>query len=76
MCSNIQSTYIQGKPKDVEEEIKYYIKNVGNFKGGLAIFEYPSNKALNTPKENILAQRNAVLKWGNYDEKGIIEWLA
>lgn len=76
LSSNIQSTYILGKPKEIEEEIKYYIKNLGNHEGGLAIYEYTSNKVLRTPKENIIAQRNAVLKWGKYNEKGIIEWLA
>ena len=75
LSSNIQSTYILGTPKDVEEEIKYYIKEIGNNEGGLAIFEYPSNKSIGTPTRNIRAQRKAVLKWGNYNTHGVIDWL-
>lgn len=75
-CSNIQSTYINGTPKEVEEEVKYYIKEIGNNEGGLAIYEYPQNFALGTPKENIKAQRKAVKKWGNYNHEGVIDWLA
>ncbi|MBD3195565.1 MAG: hypothetical protein GF317_10945 [Candidatus Lokiarchaeota archaeon] len=76
LSSNIQSTYTLGTPEDVKEEIKTYIKEVGNNKGGLAIYEYPANTALGTPRENIIAQREAVEKWGKYNETGIIEWLA
>ena len=76
LCSNIQSTYIYGTPKEVEEEIKYYIKEIGKNEGGLAIWEYPSNKSIGTPKKNIRAQRKATLKWGNYNENGLIDWLA
>ncbi|MGV9198760.1 MAG: uroporphyrinogen decarboxylase family protein [Promethearchaeia archaeon] len=75
LSSNIQTTYVKGTPEEVEEEIKYYIKEVGNNEGGLAIYEYPQNYSLGTPKENIKAQREAVLKWGNYDENHKIEWL-
>ncbi|MGV9205792.1 MAG: uroporphyrinogen decarboxylase family protein, partial [Promethearchaeia archaeon] len=75
LSCNIQSTYVNGTPADVEQEIKNYIKNVGNNQGGLAVYEYTSNNALGTPRENIRAQREAVEKWGQYDEKGKIEWL-
>ncbi len=75
LSSNIQSTYTLGTPKDVEKEIKYYIKEVGNNNGGLAIYEYMSNKALRTPKENIIAQREAVEKWGNYNDDNKIDWI-
>ncbi|MHA1272936.1 MAG: uroporphyrinogen decarboxylase family protein [Promethearchaeota archaeon] len=75
LSSNIQSTYTQGTPEEVEEEIKYYIKEVGNNEGGLAIYEYPQNSSLGTPKKNIIAQRKAVKKWGKYDDNGKIEWL-
>jgi len=75
LSSNIQSTYTLGKPKDVENEIKYYIKEVGKNNGGLAIYEYMSKKALRTPKENIIAQREAVQKWGNYNDDGKIDWI-
>ncbi|MHA1688896.1 MAG: hypothetical protein ACTSYC_07610 [Promethearchaeota archaeon] len=30
LSSNIQSTFVHGTPQDVENEIKYYIKEVGN----------------------------------------------
>jgi uroporphyrinogen decarboxylase len=76
LSSNIQTTYVNGTPEDIENEIKYYIQEVGNNEGGLAISEYGSNRALRTPKVNIIAQRQAVEKWGNYDQDGAIEWLA
>ncbi|MFX0186958.1 MAG: uroporphyrinogen decarboxylase family protein [Candidatus Hodarchaeota archaeon] len=76
LSSNIQSTYPLGTPEEVEEEIKHYIKEVGNNEGGLAIYEYMSNKVLRTPKGNIISQREATLKWGNYNENGFIDWLA
>jgi hypothetical protein len=76
LSCNIQSTFVNGSPKDVEDEIKYYIKEVGNNEGGLAIFEYTDYDAIQAPKRNVRAQRKAVTKWGNYNENGIIEWLA
>lgn len=76
LSCNIQSTFVNGSPKDVEDEIKYYIKEVGNNEGGLAIFEYTDYDAIKAPKRNVRAQRKAVTKWGNYNENGIIEWLA
>ena len=75
LCSNIQTTYVNGTPKEVEQEIKYYIRAVGNNEGGLAIYEYPQNYSLGTPKENIKAQREAVLKWGKYNLDHKIKWL-
>ena len=75
LSSNIQSTYILGTSQNIEEEIKSYIQHIGNNEGGLAIYEYPSNKTLGTPKNNIIAQRNATLKWGKYNTMGVIEWL-
>lgn len=75
LSSNIQSTWISGTPKDVEEEIKSYIRDIGNNEGGLAIYEYSGKTALGVSKENIIAQRKAVKKWGKYNEKGIIDWL-
>ncbi|TFF90192.1 MAG: hypothetical protein EU548_04245 [Promethearchaeota archaeon] len=74
LSSNIQTTYVTGTPKEVEEEIKYYIKEVGNNNGGLAIYEYMGNRALGTLKENIVAQREAVKKWGNYNNCKI-DWI-
>ena len=76
LSSNIQSTFIHGTPKDVEDEIKYYIKEIGNNKGGLAIYEYTDYDAIQVPKKNVRAQRKAVTKWGNYNANGIIDWLA
>ncbi len=76
LSSNIQSTFINGTPQEVEEEIKYYIKEIGNYEGGLAIYEYTDFDAIQVPKKNVRAQRKAVLKWGNYNEYGIIDWLA
>lgn len=75
-CSNIQSTYVRGTPLQIEEEVKMLIKEIGNNEGGLAIFEYPTNSALGTPKPNIKAMRKATKKWGNYNQIGVIEWLA
>jgi len=75
LSSNIQSTYLLGSPEEVKEQVKLYIRNIGNNEGGLAIYEYPSNRTLGTPKENIIAQREATLKWGVYNETGIINWL-
>jgi len=76
LSSNIQTTFVEGSPSDVEEEIKYYIKEIGNNEGGLAIFEYTDYDAIKAPKKNVRAQRKAVLKWGNYNKEGIVEWLA
>lgn len=76
LSSNIQSTWLFGSPKEVEEEIKYYIKEIGNNEGGLAIYEYGGKNALGVSKENVVAQREAVLKWGKYNKDGIIGWLA
>jgi uroporphyrinogen decarboxylase len=75
LSSNIQSTFLYGTPEEVEEEIKYYIKEVGNNTGGLAIYEYTDFDAINVPKKNVRAQRKAVLKWGNYNNNGYIDWL-
>ncbi|MHA1148765.1 MAG: uroporphyrinogen decarboxylase family protein [Promethearchaeota archaeon] len=76
LSSNIQSTWIQDMPEAVEDQIRYYIKEVGNNEGGLAIYEYGGKAAIGVPKENVKAQREAVLKWGNYNKNGIIDWLA
>ncbi len=75
LSSNIQSTFVKGSAKDVEEEIKYYIKEVGNNEGGLAIWEYTNFDTINAPKKNVRAQRKAVQNWGKYDGNGLIEWL-
>ncbi len=76
LSSNIQSTFVHGTRQDVEEEVKYYIEEVGNNEGGLAIYEYTDYDAINAPKKNIRAQRKSTLKWGNYNKNGIIDWLA
>ncbi|MBD3343058.1 MAG: hypothetical protein GF353_28430 [Candidatus Lokiarchaeota archaeon] len=76
LSSNIQSTYVLGTPEEVEQEIKHFIKEIGKNEGGLAIYEYTSNNVLRTPKENIIAQREALEKWGQYNTEGIIDWLA
>ncbi len=73
---NIQSTFVQGTAQDVEDEIKYYIEEVGNNEGGLAIYEYTDYVSINAPKKNVRAQRKSTLKWGNYNKNGIIDWLA
>lgn len=75
LSSNIQSTYTLGTPEDVKQEVKRYIREVGNNEGGLAIYEYMSNSALRTPRENIIAQREANMEWGQYNEEGKLEWL-
>jgi hypothetical protein len=76
LSSNIQTTYSRGTPADIEEEVKYFVKEVGNNEGGMAFYLYADNKVLKVPKANILAYRNAMKKWGNYNEKGVIDWLA
>ncbi|MFX0031872.1 MAG: uroporphyrinogen decarboxylase family protein [Candidatus Hodarchaeota archaeon] len=75
LSSNIQSTYVLGTPIEVENEIKCYIEHIGKQEGGLAIHEYDAYKTLDTPKENVIAQRRATQKWGKYNEDGIINWL-
>jgi uroporphyrinogen decarboxylase len=75
LSSNIQTTFALGTPEEVEEEIKTYIREVGNHNGGLAIYEYMPSSTLNTPKGNIEAQREAVLKWGHYNDRGRIDWV-
>ncbi len=76
LSSNIQSTYTQGTPEEVEQEVKDYIKEVGNNKGGLAIYEYTQHTSIRTPKANIKAQRKAARKWGKYNTDGVIDWLS
>lgn len=76
LSSNIQSTYSLGSPEEVEEEVKYFIKEVGNNQGGLGFYEYLDYRVLNAPKENVIAFRKAIKKWGKYNEQGIIDWLA
>jgi len=75
LSSNIQTTYSQGTPKEVEEEIKYYVKEIGNNQGGLAFYKYVDDKVLQTPKKNKGAFKHAMQKWGNYNKQGIIDWL-
>ncbi len=75
LSSNIKSTFVHGTSQEVEEEIKYYIKEVGNNEGGLGVCEYVDFNAINAPKRYVRAQRKAVLKWGNYNENGVIDWL-
>ena len=76
LSSNIQSTFVKGTPEDIKNEIKYYIKEVGNNEGGLVIWEYTSFKTIEAPKKNVRAQRKAVKKWGNYNGSGVIDWLS
>lgn len=76
LSSNIQSTFVKGTPEDIKNEIQFYIKEVGNNEGGLVIWEYTSFKTIEAPKRNVRAQRKAVKKWGNYNESGLIDWLA
>ena len=76
LSSDIQTTFINGTPNDIEEEIKYFIKEIGNNEGGLAISEYTDFDAIQVSKKNVRAQRKAVLKWGNYNQNSIIDWLA
>ena len=75
LSSNIQSTFSQGTPQEVEDEIKYFVEEVGNNQGGLAFYEYLDHTVLNAPKENVKAFRKAITKWGKYNNEGIIEWL-
>jgi len=76
LSPNIQSTFFQGTPEELEEEIKYYVKEVGNNYGGLAFYEYLDHRVLNVPKENVKALHRATKKWGKYNKDGIIDWLA
>ncbi|MGM0469116.1 MAG: uroporphyrinogen decarboxylase family protein [Promethearchaeati archaeon] len=75
LSSNIQTTFSLGTPEEVEEEIKTYIRKVGNNDGGLAVYEYMPSSTLRAPKENVMAQRKVTLKWGQYNEDGKINWL-
>jgi len=75
LSSNIQTTFALGRADEVEQEVKTYIREVGNNNGGLAIYEYMPSATLNAPKENVMAQREATLKWGNYNNSGEIEWV-
>ncbi|UCC20731.1 MAG: hypothetical protein JSV62_05450 [Promethearchaeota archaeon] len=43
---------------------------------GFAIYEYGGKRAIGVSKENVIAQWEAVLKWGNYNQDGKIDWLA
>jgi len=75
LSSNIQSTYSIGTPKEIEEEVKYFVKEIGNNQGGLGFYEYLDHKVLQVPKENVKAFRQAQKKWGNYNKQGVIDWL-
>ncbi|MFX0073833.1 MAG: uroporphyrinogen decarboxylase family protein [Candidatus Hermodarchaeota archaeon] len=52
-----------GTPKDVEENVKYTIKNAG--KGG-GYFVGPSHDIINIPWDNIMAMRAAIEKYRKY----------
>jgi hypothetical protein len=55
-----------GTPKDVEEDVKKCLKAAG--KGG-GYFAGPSHNILNVPWENVVALRDAMLKYRNYPLK-------
>jgi len=55
-----------GTPKDVEEDVKKCIKVAG--KGG-GYFPGPSHNILNVPWENVIALRDAMLKYRKYPLK-------
>ena len=76
LSSNIQSTYSHGTPDEIEEEVKYFVEEVGNNQGGLAFYEYMDHEVLGVPKENVKAFRRAMKKWGKYDANGIPTWLS
>jgi len=76
LSSNIQSTYSQGTPEEIEEEVKYFVREIGNNHGGLGFYTYMDYKVLDAPKRNVKAFRKAMKKWGNYNHQGIIDWLA
>ncbi len=76
LSSNIQTTFSRGTPQEIEDEIKYYVKEVGNNNGGLGFYEYLDHNVLKVSKENVKALHRAMKKWGNYNNQGIIDWLA
>jgi len=76
LSSNIQTTYSLGTPEDVENEIKYFIKEVGNNEGGLGFAKYLDLKVLQAPKANSKMFDKAIKKWGRYNKEGVIDWLA
>ena len=75
LSSNIQTTYSLGSPEDVENEIKYFIKEVGNNEGGLGFAKYMDLKVLQAPKANSKMFDRAIKKWGRYNNQGVIDWL-
>ncbi len=76
LSPNIQSTFIFGNREDLEEEVKMFVREVGNNYGGLAFYTYPGDQVLKVPRENLIAYLEIMKKWGNYNEDGIIDWLA
>ena len=76
LSCDIQSTYPLGTPLDIENEIKSYIREIGNNQGGLAFYEYIAYETLKVPKKNVRAFRKAMDKWGIYNQQGIIDWLS
>jgi hypothetical protein len=75
LSSNIQSTFSRGTPQEIEDEIKYYVREVGNNQGGLGFYKYLDHRVLKVPRENLNALDRAMKKWGNYNKQGIIDWL-
>jgi hypothetical protein len=75
LSSDLQTTFIQWTPEDVTAEVKYFVKEIGNNYGGLAFSMYNDNRAVQAPKANIEAFRNAMDKYGKYNKQGKIEWL-
>ena len=68
-CVNIQSVYPNGTPEEVEQEVIKMIQTFSTQEGGYLAYFYPDIKAINIPKRNFKAFKEALKKWGTYPLK-------
>jgi uroporphyrinogen decarboxylase len=73
-CPDIQNTFQNGTPGEMEDFVKRMIRNYGSHNGGFVYYEYPDWRLLDIPEKNVKAAMDAAMKWGEYPLKpGIID---
>ncbi|MBD3226558.1 MAG: hypothetical protein GF329_00055 [Candidatus Lokiarchaeota archaeon] len=65
-CVDIQTVYPKGTPLEIAKEVKRMIRTFSTKKGGYLAYFYTDPKAINVPKRNIKAYKQALKKWRTY----------